>query len=242
MPDSFGVLAVTAASLGFIHTVFGPDHYLPFIVLAKARSWSMARTTAITLLCGLGHVLSSVVLGMVGIAVGIAVFKLEGVESARGDIAAWLLFIFGFAYLAYGIHRAVRGRPHAHEHVHGPGAEHEHVHVHGDEHVHVHGDEHADKLTARDTSAWILFIVFVFGPCEPLIPLIMYPASQAHWSQALAVGLLFSAVTIATMTAIVLAGVYGLSFVRMKGVARYSHAAAGFVIATAGALVLFAGL
>jgi len=28
------VLLATAASLGFIHTLIGPDHYLPFIVMS----------------------------------------------------------------------------------------------------------------------------------------------------------------------------------------------------------------
>ncbi len=57
------VLALTAVSVGFFHTLFGPDHYLPFIVMAKAREWSFARTFWITFVSGLGHVLSSVALG-----------------------------------------------------------------------------------------------------------------------------------------------------------------------------------
>ena len=34
-------------------------------------------------------------LGFLGIALGIAVARLEGVESTRGEIAAWLLIGFG---------------------------------------------------------------------------------------------------------------------------------------------------
>jgi hypothetical protein len=36
------ILAGAAAGIGFIHTVIGPDHYLPFIVMAKARKWTRA--------------------------------------------------------------------------------------------------------------------------------------------------------------------------------------------------------
>ena len=82
------ILIWTAASLGFIHTVLGPDHYLPFIVMSKARGWSIFKTALITILCGLGHVVSSVILGFLGILFGVAVFKLEAVESFRGEIAA----------------------------------------------------------------------------------------------------------------------------------------------------------
>jgi nickel/cobalt transporter (NicO) family protein len=74
------LLAATAASIALIHTVAGPDHYLPFVVMAKARKWSMAKTTWITFLCGLGHIGSSVILGLVGVALGIAVSRLQGFE------------------------------------------------------------------------------------------------------------------------------------------------------------------
>ena len=67
------MLLVTAASIGFLHTLLGPDHYIPFIVMAKAQKWSMTKTALITVLSGAGHVLSSVVLGFVGIAFGVAV-------------------------------------------------------------------------------------------------------------------------------------------------------------------------
>jgi nickel/cobalt exporter len=88
MSQELSLLLITAASLGFIHTVFGPDHYLPFVVMSKSGKWSTIKTSIITVLCGLGHVLSSVVLGFIGIALGTAVAKLEAIESIRGELAA----------------------------------------------------------------------------------------------------------------------------------------------------------
>ena len=76
MNQSIALLSITAVSLGFLHTVLGPDHYLPFIVLSHAKKWTLRKTMLVTFFCGLGHVLSSVVLGLVGIAVGISVNKL----------------------------------------------------------------------------------------------------------------------------------------------------------------------
>ena len=108
--SEFIILITTAASIGFIHTIFGPDHYLPFIVMSKARGWSMFKTGVITFLCGLGHILGSIILGFVGIAFGIAVSKLEFVESVRGEIAAWFFIIFGFTYFVWGLHRAIRNK------------------------------------------------------------------------------------------------------------------------------------
>ena len=70
MSHELVILTVTAASVGLIHTLIGPDHYLPFIVLAKARNWSVLRTSWITFLCGLGHMSSSVVLAWIFHALG----------------------------------------------------------------------------------------------------------------------------------------------------------------------------
>lgn len=102
MNNEILILAGTAASIGFAHTVLGPDHYLPFIVIGRARQWTLPRTLFISFLCGLGHVLSSVVIGLVGIALGIAIFRLEGIETFRGSLAAWLLIGFGLAYSVWG--------------------------------------------------------------------------------------------------------------------------------------------
>ena len=72
MEKEIMVLCITAASIGFFHTIFGPDHYVPFIVMSRARKWSHVKTILITILCGLGHVGSSVVLGLIGVAVGLS--------------------------------------------------------------------------------------------------------------------------------------------------------------------------
>ena len=64
------LLLGTAVTIGFVHTVLGPDHYLPFIVMAKSGRWSAAKTAVVTALCGVGHIASSVALGLIGIALG----------------------------------------------------------------------------------------------------------------------------------------------------------------------------
>ena len=102
------LLSVTALSIGFLHTLLGPDHYLPFIVLSQAKSWSIRKTMIITFLCGIGHVLSSVILGIIGIAVGISVNKLVSIESFRGNIAAWLFIAFGLVYMTVSIRNLLR--------------------------------------------------------------------------------------------------------------------------------------
>lgn len=243
------VLAGTAASIGLIHTIIGPDHYLPFIVISRARQWTLRKTLLVSFLAGLGHILSSVVLGFVGIALGIAVAKLEGVESARGEIAAWLLIGFGFAYFLWGMRRAWRGKPHTHAHLHGHVGVHEHPHgpeagvhqhLHSHEsaaHAHPHGEGGKVNITP-----WVLFTIFVFGPCEPLIPLVMYPAARHSPAGVALVAAAFGLATIATMLVIITAASWGASFVRLGKLERYSHALAGLMIFISGLSVQFLGL
>lgn len=230
------VIAGTAATLGFIHTVLGPDHYLPFIVMSRARKWPLSKTLFISFLCGLGHVLSSVILGFVGIGLGMAVLKLENIESFRGGVAAWLLISFGFAYFIWGLWRAIKNRPHKHIHFHADGEKHEHKHVHKADHTHVHEEK------KKNITPWILFTIFVFGPCEPLIPLVMYPAAKHNTGGVVLVALAFGLTTIVTMLTIIAVMSWGASFVRLGKLERYTHAIAGAMIFISGLSVQFLGL
>jgi sulfite exporter TauE/SafE len=236
MDNSITLLSITAISIGFIHTLLGPDHYLPFIVLSEAKKWSLKKTMMITFFCGIGHVLSSVILGLIGIAVGISVNKLVSVESFRGNIAAWLFIAFGLVYMIISIRNLYKKRRHAHSHFHLDEGIHLHDHDHHLEHSHIH-DTNIFKATP-----WILFLIFVFGPCEPLIPILMYPAAENNIPGAVMVSLLFSVVTIATMMSIVLAFKLGLSKINLKPVEKYSHLIAGAMIFFSGIAIQFLGL
>jgi nickel/cobalt transporter (NicO) family protein len=237
MTQELGILLITAVSIGFFHTLFGPDHYVPFIVMSKARSWSTVKTTWITILCGIGHVGSSILLGFIGIAFGIAVSHLESVESIRGNIAGWILIAFGLLYSIWGIRQAYRNKPHTHHHPHSDGKIHAHTHVHSEEHIHVH-----EKTESPSMTPWILFTIFVFGPCEPLIPILMYPAAQGHIINVVIVSLVFGIVTIGTMLTVVLGSVAGLHFLPAGRFERFTHALAGISILFCGIAVQFLGM
>ena len=219
------ILSLTAASIGVVHTLIGPDHSIPFVAMSRAGNWSARKTLWVTAGCGLGHVAGSVLIGLLGLALGVVAMKLEAFESWRGDTAAWMLIAFGLAYLTWGIMQAVRKMPeaHVHVHVHGVGA----------------GDAASGAATASVWTPWLLFLVFVFGPCEPLIPLLMYPAAKASpWAVA-AVVAAFTLATVATMTLTVMVMRFGMSFLHLPQLIRFSHAFAGLAILVCGMLVTF---
>ena len=233
MVSDLNILLVTAASVGFIHTVAGPDHYLPFVVMAKARKWSLAKTSLITFLCGIGHVGSSILLGGLGIALGVVLSKVEGIESYRGNLAAWAFVLFGLGYMIWGIYRASKNKPHKHIHYHTEASAHEHEHVHENDHDHLHKPEKIINLTP-----WVLIIIFVLGPCEVLIPMLIYPAAEHGTMGIVLVSVVFAIATISTMMVIVLFLTTGFNKIPFGKLERYTHAIAGAVILLSGIAIL----
>lgn len=229
MSNEIAILATTAASIGFFHTLLGPDHYLPFIFMAKARKWSMFKTTWITAACGVGHVGSSILLGAIGFAASVAVGDLIAIEGKRGDLAAYGFVIFGLLYFIWGLRRAILNKPHKHVHVHKDGTVHHHSHTH------VEGHDHAHKT---NITPWILFTIFVLGPCEPLIPILMYPAAESSTGAMLFIASVFAVVTIATMLGVVLVATYGLNMVKIGKLDRWSHALAGGIVLLSGVAII----
>ena len=188
-----------------------------------------------TLACGLGHVLSSVLIGLVGLLLGAQLASLVFIEGIRGNFAAWALLAFGLVYLAWGLKQAGRSHQHAHVHRHGD-IVHTHEHDHRTDHAHVH------DTNKRGITPWILFIVFVLGPCEALIPLLMYPASQHDTWLVLTVAIVFGTVTLLTMMLGVTVTMLGLERLRIPGLRRYAHAIAGASIVVCGGAIGFLGL
>lgn len=176
-------------------------------------------------------------LGVVGIVLGIAVTKLEAVESSRGTLAAWLLIAFGLVYFVWRLRRALRSTPHTHWHLHGEEDSHVHKHTHNKDHMHVHLKEGVANFTP-----WILFTIFVFGPCEPLIPILMYPAAKNSFFGLVLVTSIFSVVTITTMMSIVLISTLGINLIPTARLERYTYALAGATICISGMAIQFLGL
>lgn len=228
-----GTTIVTAV----MHTIAGPDHYLPFIALARARHWTLRRTLALTVVSGIGHILSAMLLA--------ALFTLfshqmtewhqEWFESVRGSMAAWMLAILGTAYALWGIRHALRKHPHTHPHQHDDGTVHTHEHTDFSAHAHPHEAGRSPLL------AWSLFIIFVLGPCEAMLPILVSAAAVGRTCLFLS-ALLFSAATLTTMFLAVAAGYYGTRTLVFPRLERWSHLAAGAVLAFCGYGMIFLGL
>jgi len=227
-------LLLATVGVGVVHTLLGPDHYLPFITLGRARHWSWPRTLTTAGICGLAHVLGSVVIGVIGLAGGVAIGQIENLESGRGDWAAWCMVALGLAYGAWGLRVALRRSSDIQPHTHGS---HVHIHRRGTPH---HG--HAESRSGEGVTFWTLLVVFILGPCEPLLPLFVLPASRGRWDLALATVVVFTIATVATMLAATAIGLAGLHRLRLGPIEKWGHTFAGAAVAVSGLAVITLGL
>ncbi len=215
-----GLLLGLAASVAIVHTAIGVDHALPFVVLSRVQGWSFRRTMAITALCGLGHIASAVIIGLGAVALGVAVEQWVSLEEARGQLGLGLLTAFGLGYAALGAVRLWRRQPHS----------------------------HADALDRRRlVTAWTLFVVLAFGPCEALVPLLLAPGVLHDYALLSSLIVVFGSLTVVTMLVLVAAGLLGTRLLRPERLlgprlAGASDVFAGLAIAVTGVTVHALGL
>lgn len=220
-------LLLSAVGIATVHTL-APDHWAPFAALARAQGWSRRRLIGVTLTAGLGHVGSSIAIGVAGIGLGWALSIIQWMQEQRGTLSLWLLVAFGFGHAAWGVWRARRWR---------------HAHVHGTE-LHTHeegGRAHAHRDGVRGLSSWTLFVIFVLGPCEALVPL-MFAAVPLGPLAVLATSLAFSGATVATMTVLSVLASAGFSLVRGEAFERHLQLLTGTAIGGTALLVLALGI
>src|SRR3989304_1685413 len=107
MSHELALLAATAAGIGFLHALLGPDHYLPFVLMGRAGRWSRVKTLTITFFCGVGHVGSSLLLAAGGVGAHRLGVVLGGLGPAAGGATP-------AAHASAPARRRRRARPRAH--------------------------------------------------------------------------------------------------------------------------------
>ena len=232
MQSEIIMLMVAAVSIACLHTVSGPDHYLPFIALSKSRGWSFTKTIGWTIVCGCGHVWSSVLLGLGGAAIGWSLSSIKWMENIRGGVAGWVMLGFGFFYSVWGMYKAYKNNLHKHFDLHEDGS------------IYVFEHRHGKAIAQQDkhkVTPWVMFIIFILGPCEPMIPLLYFPAAKNSWAGMLLLIIIYTLATLLTMVAMVVLGYKGIAFIQTDKLDRYMHAMGGLAIFICGAGMLWMG-
>jgi len=232
MQAEMQILIVAAISVACLHTLAGPDHYIPFIALSKSRGWSFTKTIFWTVFCGCGHVWSSLLLGLGGAAIGWSLSKVKWLEAVRGGVAGWCLLLFGLCYGLWGLYRVKRNKTHKHFDMYEDGTLYVYEHKHG---------QMVQPADRHKVTPWVMFIVFLLGPCEPMIPLLYFPAAKNSWAGMMILIIVYTICTLATMVLMVVLGYYGFSFLKTEKLERYMHPIGGLTVFICGVGMVFMG-
>lgn len=225
MSHTTPALLAAAAGVGFGHAVL-PDHWVPLAVLGRARRYPLSKIARLSGLAGVAHVLLSIVLGAVIIAIGLQ-FR-SAVSSAQDAVIGGLLIATG---LGFGALQAT-GRGHHHDHDHDQDHHHHDDHGHG----HVHADPDAGHGIGRLAAIMVPFGAAA-SPDLTILPVFL-AATTAGVATAVGSVVIFGAVTIGTIVGLTLGAARGGYQVKGEWLDRWGNAVTAVVLVVIGALVL----
>ncbi len=225
MSGSTPALLAAAAGVGFGHAIL-PDHWVPLAVLGRTRRYPLSRVARLSGLAGIAHVLVSIILGAVIIAIGLQ-FR-SSIQSAQDTIIGWILIATGIGFAALEL----SGHGHTHDHEHG----HDHGHGHGHDHDHDHEHEHAGRGVGGLAAVMVPFGAAA-SPDLTILPVFL-AATAAGVGTAIGSLVIFAAVTIATIVGLTLAATRGGYEIRGQWLERWGNVFTALVLIIIGLLVL----
>jgi len=167
-PTVLTSIAVTGFTVAFFHAAL-PTHWLPFVLVARARGWSRTKTLLATLCAGLGHVTLTSLLG-----VAIAWFGFQ-LDERVGASFPWLIGAFLVAVGGYYFIRQWRGQGICHHHALGGHHQPSAACGHEAEHSHWEEELHESPLVSSSAGDWAamsgLFVMLTLSPCEGFLPI-----------------------------------------------------------------------
>jgi len=244
MSSAGPALLAAAAGVGFGHAIL-PDHWVPLAVLGRTRRYPLSRIARLSSLAGVAHVLVSIVLGAVIIAIGLQ-FR-STIEHAQDTIIGCILIATGIGFLLLEL--TGHGHHH-HDHDGQHHGEHDHDHAHPDharpdhdhpDHDHDHPDDHhADAPTPRRLSG-LAAVMVPFGaaasPDLTILPVFL-AATTAGIATAVGSLVIFAAVTIGTIVGLTLAAARGGYQIQGEWLERWGNVFTAAVLVIIGLLVL----
>jgi nickel/cobalt exporter len=236
---SLFVSVLTGLSVSFLHAAI-PTHWLPFVLAHRSQGWSFRKTLAVTALAGSFHVLTTALLGILIVTLGLALDNYLGVYFPV--LASTSLMTVAAYYLI----RQLRGHEHLHGPLHSPGSDrhHESFIMRSD------SSEKSTEFQGRTSSTVYkklpsdrvvivgLVSLLLFSPCEGFLP--VYFAGIRHgWCGFAVLSLILLAGTLSGMllfTSLSLLGLARFDLKRLHDSEGYIMAAVLFLL---GLAVLF---
>lgn len=197
------ILIAAVFAVGVLHTIV-PDHWMPITLLARQRGWTRLQTARAAFGAGLGHTISTLVIGVLVWAAG-AVFaaRFGNVLSILSSVA---LIGFGL-WIAIGAWRELRE----------------------DDAAHGHADEHVRGGGSRTA----LMLILGSSPMVEGIPAFFAAAKYGAGLLAV-MSAVFAAATIATYVLLCTLSSAALRRLHLGPLERYGEVLSGILIAIVG--------
>jgi len=227
-------IATTGFTVAFFHAAI-PTHWLPFVLVSRARGWSNGKTLAVAAFAGLGHVALTSLLGLVIAWFG---FKLD--ESA-GRLFPWIAGGVLLAIGAFYLWRQLSGRGVLHHHA--AGGHHQASEECGHEKEHTHWDDELkdSHLVSKKAGDWAaisgLFMMLTLSPCEGFLPVYL-SGVQFGWRGFVVLSLILALGTLAGMMVFTWLTLVGLANVPVQKFERYESAMLGTMFCLLGILLI----
>ncbi|MBI3448063.1 MAG: hypothetical protein HY049_03960 [Acidobacteria bacterium] len=249
MRDPLLVLVLTTITTAVFHTLI-PDHWLPFVLVARSEGWGSRRTAIMTAGSAILHVALSVGLGLAAFWASSGAASIAGLGASIGRISSTVMVLFGAVYAGWfflegGHHHSFGVHPH-----HAPGVAHERGRAH------PHDMEGATAMAVPPAvglagtaavagrrarlSGLALAGIVGFNPCLLVIPYIHYAGSMGTGA-LVAVSLAFALSTVVCMVAVALIGLRGTARLESPFLIRYGEVLSGALIAATGLVVMLFG-
>ncbi|HWA87570.1 MAG TPA: hypothetical protein VG710_15175 [Opitutus sp.] len=227
-------IAVTGFTVAFFHAAI-PTHWLPFVLVARARGWRRAKTVAVTAFAGLGHV---AVTSALGFAIAWFGFRLdERVGRAFPWLAGGLLFTIG----VYFVVRQTRGEGVCHHVL--PGGHHHASEAcgHEEEQSHLEHELADSELGSARRGDWAaiggLFLMLTLSPCEGFLPIYL-SGVRFGWRGFFVLSAILAVAALAGMTLFTWLALAGWERVKLKRFERWESGLLGALFCALGIVVV----
>jgi hypothetical protein len=198
--------------LSTIHALI-PNHWLPLIAVAKTEKWTKSQTLWATVITGVAHTVSTIIIGIV---VGLIGFKLAMKYAAISEtIAPAILVGLGMIY----IFRDFRSNQH-----------------------HSHDFKPLDVEPGRNRSRWVailtsLSLAMFLTPCIE-IEAYYFQAGTIGWSGIFIVSAVYLTITVLIMLLLVNLGIRGMKTFKSHFLEHHEKAVTGIVLIALGILAM----
>ena len=196
--------------LSVVHALI-PNHWIPLVAIGKAEKWSKRETISATIITGLAHTSSTV---LVGIAIGFAGYKLSAsYDLITTLIAPLVLVTIGLVYLIIDF-----------------------VKLHRHEHSFVARASGLSK--SRWGLILTLSIAMFFSPCIEL-EAFFFQAGTLGWPGIIVVSVIYTITTVTFMAVFVSLGTRGIEKLNWHFLEHHEKRVTGLVLIILGILVYF---